>query len=58
MENTGEKRTDAVAAETKQDNNAYLNQLAGELMGDKEWAMPPQTRFFLTVDLMWSLFTM
>lgn len=57
MENTEEKRTDT-AAGMKQDNHAYLDQLAGELMGDKEWAMPPQTRFFLTVDLMWSLFTM
>ncbi len=37
------------------DNQQYLQGLAFELMGDKEWQLPENLRFFLMADLAWSL---
>lgn len=37
------------------DNNEYLNGIAFELMGDTEWELPQELRFFLVADLPWGL---
>lgn len=54
MENM-EQKNEATVQNEAMDNHAYLASLAGELMGDTEWKLPPQLRFFLVSDLDWSL---
>lgn len=36
-------------------NQEKLTSMAGELMGDTEWQLPQQLRFFLVSDLAWTL---
>ncbi len=36
-------------------NHDYLQSIVGELMADQEWELPPELRFFLLVDLDWSI---